>query len=101
MEFVVAFVALATVASAELEFFKGDLAHIQGANTDIKTAAGEVLKKERQLETLIGSITAIMVTETAMEAAASIANIKNDWATITTDEGPLTSGKPNDTFTTC
>jgi len=89
-------VALATVASAELENFKGNLSDIQVSIKDIETARVEILKKEKQLGTMVNSTSVILAAENALQAAASTANIKNAWKGVTVDEGPITSGKPND-----
>ena len=96
MKFVFAFVALATVASAELEYFKGNLSDIKVSIKDIEIARVEILKKEKQLGTMVNSTSVILAAEDVLQAAASTANIKNAWKGVNVDEGPITSGKPND-----
>lgn len=93
MKFVFALLVLAAVAYAKPSpEFGGELGGIRDANKDIATAAADILKKEAQMAGLVASATAIFAAETAMEAAASVENIQNSFATVTTDE-PL-GGEP-------
>jgi len=91
MKFVFALLVLAAVAYAKPGYFKDQsaesgLAKIGDSLDDVGVAAGEILKKEKQLAEMVTKQSDIEAAENVLQTAASTATIDNAWVGVTVDE---------------
>ena len=83
---------LAAVAYAKPGLFKDSdpesgLSKISDSLDDTKIAAGEILKKEKQLAEMATKQSVIEAAENVLQTAASTVDIANAWVGVTVDEG--------------